>query len=264
LQGLFPELFHIGSFTIYSYGFFILLGVIVAYIFFWKNSRKYGLSSDKVSEMFLWCVVGVFGGGKLFFFFEDPVHYWSDPGDFFDNFGSGFVFYGSFIATVPILIWWFKKNKLPVWEMFDLIGIGGAFVHAFGKIGCFMAGCCHGKVCPKGSGVVFNNPKTSAEPIGVELYPVQLWDAGIIFLAIVCMLWLKKRKQFAGQLFLVYGLWYAVGRYITEYYRGDVERGFLFNGALSHSQFLAIIVFLVCLVVYIWRYRYVRSQRSKE
>lgn len=252
---MYPELFHIGSFTIYSYGAAILVGVICAFIFFSRSSRVYGLNSDKVSEMFLWCIFGVFVGGKLFFFLEKPAYFIQHPSAFFDDFGSGFVFYGSFLFTVPILIWWFRKQKLPVWDMFDLIGIGGAMVHAFGKIGCFLAGCCHGKVCHNAWGVVFNHPHTHAEPAGVPLYPVQLWDSAIIFSAVAIMLWLKPRKQFAGQLFLIYGLWYAMGRFITEYYRGDEERGYLFGGALSHSQFIAVLVFAVCLGIYIWRYR---------
>lgn len=252
---MYPELFHLGPLTIYSYGVAILLGVVIAYLYFLRNSRPYGLNHDKVSEMFLWCIAGVFIGGKLFFFLEQPVYYIQNPGEFFDNFGSGFVFYGSFLVTVPLLIWWFRKNHLPVWDMMDLIGIGGAMVHAFGKIGCFLAGCCHGKVCHQAWGVVFHHPQTHAEPRGVALYPVQLWDAVIIFAAVGFMLWLKPRKQFAGQLFLIYGMWYAAGRFATEYFRGDEERGYLFNGALSHSQFIAIWVFIISLGLYIWRFR---------
>lgn len=252
---MYPELFHFGSVTIYSYGVAILIGVIIAYFLFLRFSKVYGLNHDKVSELFLWCVFGVFAGGKLFFFFEKPSYYISHPGDFLDNFGAGFVFYGSFICTIPILIWWFRKNKLPVWDMFDLVGISGAVVHACGKIGCFMAGCCHGKVCHNSWGVVFNNPHTHAEPVGVPLYPVQLWDSAIILSAVIIMLLIRKRKAFAGQLFLIYGLWYALGRFITENYRGDEERGYLFGGALSHSQFIAIIVFVICAVIYVWRWK---------
>lgn len=257
---MFPELIKVGGLTIYSYGLCILIGVVIAYIFFTRKAKAFGLNSEKVSEMFLWCVFGVFVGGKIFFFFEDPVHYWKNPSDFFDNFGSGFVFYGSFLTTVPILVWWFRKNKLPVWEMFDLIGIGGAFVHAFGKIGCFMSGCCHGKVCHNAWGVTFNHPLTNAEPAGVPLYPVQLWDSAIVFAAIAVMLWLQNRKQFSGQLFLIYGLWYALGRFLTENYRGDEARGYLFGGLLSHSQFIAILVFAACALLYGWRWMTARKE----
>lgn len=238
--------------TIYSYGFFILVGVVLGYFYFLQQGKKYGITSDQVSGLFLWCIAGVFIGGKLFFFLEDPGKYLREPAAMLENPGEGFVFYGSFLCTIPILIWWFRKNKLPVWEMFDLVGISGALVHAFGKIGCFMAGCCHGKECAAAWGVVFNHPATHASPVGKPLYPVQLWDSAIIFAAIFLMLWLKNRRQFPGQLFLTYGMVYAAGRFITERFRGDEERGFLFNGLLSHSQFIALLVFLSCLALYMF------------
>jgi phosphatidylglycerol---prolipoprotein diacylglyceryl transferase len=210
----------------------------------------------------LYCIAGVFIGGKLFFFFEKPAYYASHLEEFFSEMGSGFVFYGSFLCTVPVLIWWFRRRKLPVREMFDLVGISGALVHGFGKIGCFMAGCCHGKVCKSGWAVVFSDPKTHAEPIGIPLYPTQLWDAAIIFTTIGIMLWVRKRKQFHGQLFLIYGILYAVGRFVTEKYRGDEERGFVLNGWLSHSQAIALAVLVVCLVYYIYLFKNERIQNK--
>jgi phosphatidylglycerol:prolipoprotein diacylglycerol transferase len=117
-----------------------------------------------------------------------------------------------------------------------------------------MAGCCHGLVCKPGEwGIVFRDPKSHAEPLGEALYPVQLWDSGIILLSIAIMYWVLHRgKQFSGQVFLVYALVYGVGRYVTEAYRGDGERGFLFDGLLSHSQFIAILVVVVSLLLYVY------------
>ncbi len=258
-----PELIHIGSITIYSYGLFILIGVVLGYLYFLKTSKSYGLTSDDVSGLFLWCVFGVFVGGKIFYFFENPSIYIQDPSKMLENPGEGFVFYGSFLFTVPILIWWFRKHKLPVWEMFDIVGVSGALVHAVGKIGCFMGGCCHGKICNNSFGVVYRDIHSHAEPLGVPLYPVQLWDSAIIFCALGIMIWMKNRKQFNGQLFLIYGLVYALGRFLTESYRGDEERGFLFGGLLSHSQFIAILVFSACLGIYIFRLkRYPKTDKG--
>ena len=262
---MFPELFKAGPITIYSYGFCILVGVILGYWFMLRQGRKlYGLSADNISELFLWAILAVFVGGKLFFFFEDPKGYLADPGSFFTDMGRGFVFYGSFLVAVPVLWWRFRKMNLPVWDMFDLVGIAGAIVHGFGKIGCFFAGCCYGLVCKTGWGVEFHNHLGSARPLDTPLYPVQLWDAGIIFLAVGIMLLMWNRKAFAGQLFLTYGLVYAIGRFITERYRGDEARGFVFGGSLSHSQFIAIMVFAACLLLGIYRFLRMRKNVKGE
>ncbi len=248
-----PVLFKWGSFTVYSYGFMILLGLICAWWVVKRLSKPLGLDSDGVSELFLWCILGVFIGGKLFFYLEDPKLYWAHPEEMFKDLGRGFVFYGSFLVTIGILIWWFRRKKLNAWAMMDIIGLGGAITHGFGKIGCFLSGCCHGKVCHNRWGVVFSDANSFADPKNVPLYPVQLFDALIIFVTVAVMWVVYKRKTFDGQVFLIYGIGYAVGRFITEFYRGDEARGYLFDGLLTHSQFIAILVGGGSMALYFWR-----------
>jgi phosphatidylglycerol:prolipoprotein diacylglycerol transferase len=247
-----PELFHFGSVTLYSYGFMIMIGVLVAFWVVYKNRSQLGLDLDGVSELFLYCFLGVFVGGKIFFFLEKPAYYASHMGEFLDNLGRGFVFYGSFLFTVSVLVWWFRKREIPLAKGFDWVGIGGALVHAFGKIGCFLSGCCHGVACDPAYGVVYTHPHSSAEPLGVPLYPVQLWDSAIIFTCLALMFWTQKRQRFDGQLFLIYGLVYAVGRFFTEMYRGDEARGYIIDNWLTHSQAIALVVFAALSIVY-WK-----------
>jgi phosphatidylglycerol:prolipoprotein diacylglycerol transferase len=239
-----PELFHIGGLTIYGYGFCILVGVLTAFCHLYLNRVRLGMDVDSISTVILICFVGVFIGGKVFYFMEDPAGHWRNMDVFLGDLGNGFVFYGSFLVTLLLLWVWMRKMGWDFWDKMDDIGIAGAFVHGFGKLGCFLAGCCHGVVCLNSSyGVVFNDPKSHAEPLGEALYPVQLWDAGIVFFSIAMMLLMQKRgKYFGGQLFFFYALIYGVGRFFTEGYRGDVSRGFVFDGLLSHSQFIAILV----------------------
>lgn len=247
LEGLF------GSYiVIYSYGFMILVGVILGFLYCLWRGKKLGLNLDKTSELFIWAFIAVFVGGKVFFYFEDLGTYLKEPSKMFKNLGGGFVFYGSFIFAVPTFIWFFRRNKLPVLETFDIVAVAGTLVHGFGKLGCFMAGCCHGTVCSPEHGVVFTHPKSAAEPLGQPLYPVQLYDAGMVLGITLLLMWLHNRKQFHGQLILLYALIYGVGRSITEEFRGDEARGFLFDGLLTHSQFIAIIILAVGGYIY-WK-----------
>jgi phosphatidylglycerol:prolipoprotein diacylglycerol transferase len=144
-------------------------------------------------------------------------------------------------------IWWLRKENIPYKPVLDIAAFSIPVVHIFGRLGCFLAGCCYGKVCTSSIGVTFTHPETLAMPQNVPLFPTQLFDLGLNLAILLIVFLLEKRKKFEGQLFLVYLMIYAVGRSVIEIYRGDEARGFLFGGALSHSQFIAILLFLGCL-----------------
>lgn len=247
---MFPKLFEIGSFTVYSYGFCIMLGVIFAYFYISKNAKiELRIESEKVSEMVLYVIIASIIGGKVFLYLADLPRYLANPAQMFMNFGSGFVFYGSFIFAVPTLYLFLTRNKIPVLPMLDITAIGGTIVHGMGKIGCFLSGCCHGKVCDAVYGVVFSHPESNAEPLNMPLYPVQLIDAIMLFSICRLLLFLKKRKQFDGQLILIYAILYGIGRFLTEFLRGDEGRGNI--GPLSHSQFIGLLLVILGLYLYV-------------
>ncbi|MCB9260778.1 MAG: prolipoprotein diacylglyceryl transferase [Flavobacteriales bacterium] len=245
LTGFLPD--HI---TIHSYGFMIALGIMLSFWFMLKRVKKFGIDKDQLSSFFMWAILAGFVGGKLFFFLEDIDKYMAEPGKLLRLAGGGFVFYGSVIFVIPTLIIWLRKHHIPVRPFLDIVAFVGPIAQGFGRVGCFLAGCCHGKVCNNWMGVTFSNPKSLANPLNVPLYPTQLMDIGVNLIIFITLFWLEKRKKFAGQLMLVYMIMYAIGRSINELYRGDEERGFLFNGSLSHSQFIAIVIFVLCSIVW--------------
>ena len=135
--------------------------------------------------------------------------------------------------------------------MLDIMAGTACVVHAFGRIGCFMAGCCYGIPHDGLLSVTFTDPNCVAEPLNTPLHPTQLYSSSMIFSILVIILFVSRRKQFDGQLFMLYLMLYAIGRSILEVFRGDLERGFLIDNILSNSQFVSIIVFLVALYFYI-------------
>ena len=236
---MYPVLFEIGSVTIYSYGFFIALGAILGLIYMARNGRKkFGISYDQSNSLFIYIVVSAYVGGKVFFFFENPSYYLNNPIKLIS--GSGFVFFGSLLFAIPTMLWYFKRIKVPVLPMLDIMAIVTCIVHGFGRIGCFMAGCCHGKPTDSILSVVFTNPICQAEPLNTPLHPTQLYEASFIFILMTFLMWISKRKRFDGQVFLLYLIIYAAGRSLLELLRGDEERGFIIDNYLSHSQFISL------------------------
>jgi phosphatidylglycerol:prolipoprotein diacylglycerol transferase len=244
-----PILFELGSITVYSYGFMIALGAIagVAYMAI-QGKKEVGLTFDQANSLFLFIFISAFAGGKVFLLFEDASYYLQHPAKLLT--GNGFVFYGSFLFAVPTMLWFFKKHKLNAYVMLDVMAVTTCLVHMFGRVGCFMAGCCYGKPTSSFLSVTFTHEACRADPLNTPLHPTQLYEAGYIGVVTMGLLYLRSKRTFYGQLFLSYLLLYAVGRYILEFFRGDIARGFIIADILSNSQFIALLIFIVSLYVY--------------
>ncbi|MEQ8477152.1 prolipoprotein diacylglyceryl transferase [Fulvivirga sp.] len=245
-----PVIFKIGDvFTIYSYGFFIVIGAIcgVTYVW-WQSKKQFNTNFDQINSLFLLLLVAAIVGGKLFLFFEKPGYYANNLSALLT--GRGFVFYGSLLFCIPAMLWFFKKHKLPLYPMLDIMAITTCIVHFFGRIGCFMAGCCHGVEWHGPLSVVFTDEACLA-PLNTPLHPTQLYSSGMILLILLILLIIKKYQKFEGQLFLSYLILYAIGRSIIEEFRGDLSRGFVIDGYLSNSQFISLIIVSVTLYFYL-------------
>ena len=254
ITAMHPIIFQIGSFTLYSYGLTIVFGILAGMAYLWAaGKRELGLTFDQVNGLFLWIFLAAVVGGKLFLVFEDPSGYLRDPVALLS--GSGFVFYGSFLLAIPVMWIFFKRHKLPAYQMLDIMAITTCLVHMFGRLGCFLAGCCYGKPTDSAMGVVFTDSVCYAEPLDTPLYPTQLMEAGYILAVMIVLFVLKRRRRFYGQLFLSYLMLYAFGRFVLEFFRGDVGRGFLIEGYISHSQFIALTVAVVGAVIVFINYR---------
>jgi phosphatidylglycerol:prolipoprotein diacylglycerol transferase len=66
----------------------------------------------------------------------------------------------------------------------------------------------------------------------------------------VVLRYLRGKKKFHGQLFLLYMILYGAGRFMLEYLRGDIARGFVIEDILSHSQLIALLIIAVVLMIY--------------
>lgn len=245
-----PTLFEIGGITIYSYGFMIAIGVLVAVTYMVLQGKKdVGLTFDQANSLFLFIFISAFIGGKIFLIFEDPARYLGNPMKLAT--GSGFVFYGSFLFAVPTMLWYFKKEKLNTYKMLDVMAVVTCLVHMFGRLGCFLAGCCYGKPTSSSLGMTFTDPSCQAEPLNTPLYPSQLMEAAYILLVMIVLIIVKKYYQrFYGQLFLLYLMLYAIGRSVLEIFRGDSARGFIIKGYVSNSQFVALVILIAIFFLY--------------
>ena len=107
--------------------------------------------------------------------------------------------------------------------------------------------------------VTFTGPdpaRIGGAPLGVPLHPVQLYESIVCLGLFVALVRLSRRKRFDGEVILAYTSLYAIARFLLEFLRGDADRGFVFGGLLSTSQFIATILGPVAIVLWLVRRRY--------
>jgi len=251
----------IGPIPIRMYGLMIGIGFLLGIYLASRRAKKEGITPELILDMGVYLLLAAIIGSRLLHVLTNLQDFTNNPFDAFAIWKGGLVFYGGVIAAVPTGIWYMRKHKLPVWQTADIIAPYAALGHAFGRLGCFFAGCCYGAPCSGPFCIVFNDPHSLA-PQGVPLFPSQLMESGGEFLVFGLLLFLRRYKKFDGQLFWLYLLFYAVLRFTLEIFRGDVDRGVYFGGLISTSQIIAIGMFGFSLFM-LWRLRSNASAKRK-
>lgn len=112
--------------------------------------------------------------------------------------------------------------------------------HCFGRIGCFLGGCCYG--IESSFGFTVHNNILNPSINDVQRFPVQLLEAALNLILYFILFYLFKNNKFKGKLIAVYLILYSIIRFFDEFLRADEYRGFLFG--LSTSQIISILIFV--------------------
>lgn len=248
-----PRLFHVGYFSIYSYGVLTALGFLFAILWPTSLAKKEGISETKMEGLGLLIVLSAGVGSKLLTAWDYPGFYSSDWTHFLSDqiLGRGGVFYGGFLLAVACSAAYCRLVDLPGWQVADSVAPGLALAQGLGRVGCFLAGCCWGTPTELPFGVTFRSElahNLTGVPLQVRLHPTQLYEATLVLSAIPFLMWLRKKRSFFGQVILVYVLFYAVARFFLEFLRGD-PRGYHFSHLLSTSQLIGL--FIIPLAIFL-------------
>lgn len=237
------ELFSVGPITIHGYGLMIAIGILVCIFMGTYRAKKRQLKEEAVLDIAILSVIAGFAGAKLLFVLVEFDSFLEDPLRILGS--EGFVVYGGIIAGVLAAILYCRRKKLSFLEYFDLLAPSISVAQGFGRIGCFLAGCCYGKETDAFWGVTF--PEGSFAPAGIPLIPTQLLSSVGDFLIMSVLLIYGRHSKKTGNTGALYLLLYGVGRFFIEFLRSD-DRGSV--GLLSTSQFISIGIVLIALWIF--------------
>jgi len=237
---MFPVIFQFGEFTVYTYGFFVAVGVLAAIFFARYEAGRVGVDPDRIVDLCFYLVIAAILGSRLFFVILNLDYFMAAPLDIFKIWSGGLVFYGGVIAAFATALALIRAYGLPLGKTADIAALAVPLGHFFGRLGCFSAGCCYGETCELPWAVSFANPESLA-PLHTPLHPTQLYSAAANLFIFLVLFAFRKRKRFAGQLFLFYLVLYGVLRSIIEIFRGDDRGGYILD-IFSVSQVLGLSV----------------------
>ncbi|MDO4188090.1 MAG: prolipoprotein diacylglyceryl transferase [Lachnospiraceae bacterium] len=228
------DLFSIGKFTIHGYGLMIALGFLFALIYGMWQCKKKNLNEDLFYNLAMFVLIFGWLGGKVLFIIVEFKRFIQAPMSVIGS--EGFVVYGGILSGLVTIYVYCKIKKLDFLSYIDVIVAAVAINQGFGRIGCFLAGCCYGRETDSWPYVIF--PEGCMAPAGIKLVPTQIYSAlGDFIMFLVLMIILNSKKYIKGVPVTVYLAGYAFGRSVIECFRSDA-RGSV--GTLSTSQFISI------------------------
>lgn len=240
---MYNEILSIGPFTIHGYGLMIAVGIITALLVGDFRAKKKGLNGDLIYGLTITTVILGFLAARILFIITEWQDFLKNPMSYIT--GSGFVVFGGIMGGALTIWAYCKIKKMDFLAYLDLMVPSVALAQGFGRIGCFLAGCCYGKETDSFLGVTFTNSHFA--PNNVKLLPSQLiMSAGDFIIAAILLVYAKKDRS-KGKTSALYLMLYSVGRFFVEFTRND-DRGFV--GALSTSQFIGIFIFIVGAVAF--------------
>jgi len=274
---MFPTLFELpipiaGPITIHTYGVLLVGSFLIAILVARRLASREGIEPDMIVDIGVYIILAALVGAKVLLLVVDwdiysrqfralvgegggtvgqALGFLGTPGAWIGALSTmglsllqaGGVFYGGFIAAILATLWYVRRHQLSLWKVADIAAPAVAIGHGIGRLGCFAAGCCYGIATEMPWGVTFTDTYSGSlvgVPLNIPLHPTQIYEAATNLLLGAFLIWFYRRKQFDGQIFWSYVLAYAVLRFFHEFLRAD-PRGALFGGAISTSQFIAII-----------------------
>ncbi|MDR2865050.1 MAG: prolipoprotein diacylglyceryl transferase [Spirochaetaceae bacterium] len=264
--------------TIGMYGLMTLVGILAAGFYSCRIAKKMSYDDNELIVFLLISSIGLFFGGHILYALVNYkyilylIHNTEKLSSFYALFDSfrllfgGSVFYGGLLGGIAAAYLYAGIKKRDFAFLSDICAPAIPLFHFFGRIACFLGGCCFG--IEHDWGFTFHNSLV-AQSNGVQRFPVQLLEALFNLALFFCLMYLQKRiyfdisddtssgkrqgrniKNLCGRrLLFVYLMSYSTGRFFLEYLRGDSYRGHFL--LFSTSQFIALVVFSVSLFLFL-------------
>lgn len=245
------------GFKLSTYGICTAVGLLLMGATAFLLGRRYVIKPEDVVFGEITALVGAFTGAHILFGITnlgDIIHYLGKCIEehrgfdylirVFQVYVGGMVFYGGLLGALGFGALYCRVRKISIGQFSDCFAVGIPLFHCFGRLGCFLSGCCYGIESDFG----FTATHAIVESCNyVNRFPVQLLESALNLVIFAVLLILFYKRNLAHKLIYIYLIMYSVIRFLDEFLRGDTYRGIYFG--LSTSQWISIVLFVVSMIL---------------
>ncbi len=244
--------FHIGPLTIRWYGVMMALGFLSALANWNILNRRENKNSSFCPDLLFWIMISGILGARIAYIISDLPYFLKNPSEIIRIDQGGLIYYGGMIASCLTLVIFSRVKHEKTADVFDLVTTAVPLAHAFGRLGCFFNGCCHGKIYSGPLAVTFPSESppwwshvyagriSQYDTRSLGVHPLQIYEALFNLALYALLIVVYKRRKNSGIVAATYLLVYPVGRYFLEFLRGD-ERMMIYG--LTTAQALSACLF---------------------
>ncbi len=215
-----PVAIRLGNFEIFWYGILIGIGFLLAVVYAFSSSKKMNINKDHLTDAVIGGLLGGVIGARLYYVvFYPGSKYIDNPLEIFAIHEGGLGIYGGIIGGLLVGALIAKWRKMNVFAVLDVACIGFLIGQCIGRWGNFINQEAFGCATDLPWGMY--SQKTAAEVVG-NVHPCFLYES-LLCLAgfFVLHLFTRYLRQYDGQTFLLYIVWYGVSRFFIEGLRTD-------------------------------------------
>lgn len=235
-----PIAFTLFGVDIRWYGILIGTGFILAIILSYMKAKKHNISPEFILDFAIFLIPFSILGARLYYVFFSWDYYKFHPSEILNIRGGGMAIHGGIIAGLIVALILCKVKKVNPFNLADLVFPQVALAQAIGRWGNFCNGEAHGGPTDLPWAILVD---------GQHVHPTFLYESLWCFFLFILLNWMDdNKKKFTGQIGLLYGMLYSVERFFVEGLRTDS----LMIGPLRQAQVLSVVVFVICLIVYIY------------
>lgn len=227
-----PVAFNFFGIPIMWYGIILSTGILVGIFLAYSQAKRKGHNPEYILDLALWCVPMAVVGARLYYVAFEWQVYKHNPIEVFNIRGGGLAIHGAIIAAVLTGYIITRIKDIPFRETIDIVAPSLILGQAIGRWGNYANGEAHGGP---------TNLPWAINVNGEMVHPTFLYESIWNLLVFVFLVWYSKRKKVEGELFLLYGILYSVGRFFIEGLRTD---SLMFLG-MRTAQLISV---LICIV----------------